>query len=236
MVVLTGAGVSAESGIPTFRDALSGLWARFDPEDLATPEAFERDPRLVTEWYDQRRQNCMRVKPNRAHVALARLQREMNAAGRAFRLLTQNVDRLHQAAGSCDVVELHGSIMEWRCVSCGESRERREPSLAPYPSRCGCGGLLRPDVVWFGEVLPESAVRLACLALEQCDLFISVGTSAVVYPVAGFAHLAKSASARTLEINLEPTPISATVDWLVLGQAGCRLPTLLQAAMGGEPW
>ena len=189
VTALTGAGVSAESGIPTFRDALEGLWAKFDPEDLATPEAFERDPANVSRWYDERRLRIASCRPNPGHLALARLERRLAVAGRRFALLTQNVDRLHQAAGSGHVVELHGSLWVWRCTACGVEREERGGPFIAHPPRCACGGARRPGVVWFGEDLPAAAVEAAEEACAECDLFLSVGTSAAVYPAAGFIHL-----------------------------------------------
>lgn len=180
VVALTGAGVSAESGIPTFRDAMTGLWAKYDPMELATPQAFARDPEMVSRWYDERRQNCALVKPNPGHYAMARMEKRLIERGGEFTLLTQNVDRLHQAAGSGNVVELHGSIWEWRCRRCGVGLEERGGPFGQYPPRCACGGIRRPGVVWFGERLPVGAIRDSERALVGCDLFFSVGTSAVV--------------------------------------------------------
>jgi NAD-dependent deacetylase len=231
VVVLTGAGVSAESGIPTFRDPMEGLWAKYDPSELATPEAFARDPEMVTRWYDWRRERCAAAKPNPAHVALARLERHLDQQ-RRFTLLTQNVDRLHQSAGSCNVIELHGTLWVWRCTRCGIEREEREVPFKEYPARCACGGALRPAVVWFGETLPEKALQKTYDALQTCDLFFSIGTSAVVEPAAGFIHTARGHGAKTVEINLDPTPISRAVDWSLLGKAGEILPELAKQAFG----
>jgi NAD-dependent deacetylase len=224
---LTGAGVSAESGIPTFRDAMEGLWAEFRAEDLATPEAFERDPATVARWYDWRRQKCAAAKPNPGHVALARLE----ARYARFSLITQNVDRLHQAAGSRNVVELHGTLWVWRCTVCGEEHEDRKP-FKEFPPRCRCGGARRPAVVWFGEALPEDAIARAYRAAEACDLFLSIGTSAVVYPAADLAHAARRRGAKVAEINAQPTPLSASVNWSVLGKSGEVLPALVEQAFG----
>ena len=232
VVVLTGAGVSAESGIPTFRDAMEGLWAKYDPSRLATPEAFDRDPETVTRWYDWRREKCSRAKPNPEHLALARLEKHLTTQQRGFSLLTQNVDRLHQAAGSRNVVELHGTLWVWRCTRCGVEREERAVPFTEYPPRCACGGARRPGVVWFGEMLPEDALEKALDALEASDLFFSVGTSAVVEPAASFIHRARRHGARTVEINREPTPISPVVDWSLLGKAGEILPELAQRSCG----
>jgi NAD-dependent deacetylase len=171
VVVLTGAGVSAESGIPTFRDAMEGLWAKYDPSQLATPEAFARDPETVTRWYDWRREKCAAAKPNPAHLALARLQQAVEKQHRRFTLITQNVDRLHQAAGSRDVIELHGTLWVWRCIRCGAEREEREAPFKEFPPKCTCGGNRRPAIVWFGEALPEDVLKKSYTALESCDLF-----------------------------------------------------------------
>jgi NAD-dependent deacetylase len=224
VVVLTGAGVSAESGIPTFRDAMDGLWAKYRPEDLATPEAFARDPATVSRWYDERRLKCAVARPNAGHVALAELQRRCPR----FTLITQNVDRLHQAAGSRDVVELHGTLWVWRCTRCGAETEERGPAFTEYPPRCRCDAPRRPSVVWFGETLPEDAVERAYRDAGLCDLFFSVGTSSVVYPAADLAHAARRNGATIAEINPEPTPLSGVADWSILGKAGEVLPELVQ--------
>jgi len=226
VVVLTGAGVSAESGIPTFRDAREGLWAKYDPLELATPEAFDRDPETVARWYDWRREKCAAAKPNPAHRALAGLEKQLAARERGFTLLTQNVDRLHQAAGSENVVELHGTLWVWRCTRCGVEHEERDVPFREYPPRCACGGARRPGVVWFGELLPEQALQQAHDALEACDFFFSIGTSAVVEPAASFIHAARRRGAKTVEINRDPTPISNAVDWSMPGKAGEILPAL----------
>ena len=227
VVVLTGAGVSAESGIPTFRDALTGLWARYDPEQLATPAAFARDPELVTRWYDERRCACAPCQPNPGHYALADLEERLIRKRRRFALLSQNVDRLHQVAGSKSVVELHGSIWLWRCIDCGEEKEERGAAFDEYPPRCTCGGMRRPGVVWFGETLPVEAVDSAHEALANCDVFLSLGTSAVVQPAASFVHLARYAGAKTVEINLDTTPLSDIFDYSVRGKTGVVLPQIV---------
>lgn len=151
IVALTGAGVSAESGIPTFRDAMEGLWAKYDPEELATPEAFARNPQLVSRWYDDPRCKVAACRPNSGHDALAQLQSRLAAEGRRLTLITQNVDRLHQTAGSTNVIELHGSLWVWRCTDCGDEAEDRGPAFSMHPPECHCGGWKRPGVVWFGE-------------------------------------------------------------------------------------
>lgn len=232
VAVLTGAGVSAESGIPTFRDAQTGLWAKYDPMDLATPEAFTRDPALVSRWYDERRCKSEACQPNPGHFALARLQEGLEAAGRRFTLITQNVDRLHQRAGSRDPLELHGTFLVWRCTACGEEREEPEAPFPEHPPRCRCGGIRRPGVVWFGEALPESVLATAWLAVEQCGLFMSLGTSSLVEPAASLCRVAAAAGANTVEINPQETPLSSWVDVSVRGTTGELLPLILSAWQG----
>lgn len=221
IAVLTGAGISAESGIPTFRGS-AGLWKQFRPEDLATPQAFARDPELVWQWYKWRRTLIAEVKPNPAHLALAELERHI----RQFTLITQNVDGLHQDAGSQSVLEVHGSIWRLRCTSC--LREWLDRNLAlDIPPRCECGAIARPGVVWFGENLPQQIWNAAEQAVQSSDLFLIVGTSAVVYPAAGLIPLARTCGARTIEINVEETPVSGLVDCTLTGRAGEILPQLM---------
>jgi len=232
VVVLTGAGVSAESGIPTFRDTMDGLWASFDPQQLATPEAFARDPELVTRWYDHRRLGCADCVPNAGHRALAEAQDSLEARGGSLALLTQNVDGLHTRAGSRDVVELHGSVMTWRC---SRTAQPVSPPLPPepwpeFPPLSPAGAPVRPDVVWFGEALPEAALARSYEALEHCDLLISVGTSAVVYPAAGFIEIVASRGAQTIEVNPQDTPMSSIVTFALRGKSAELLPTLVDAA------
>jgi NAD-dependent deacetylase len=219
--VLTGAGISAESGIPTFRGA-GGLWRNFRPEDLATPEAFARDPLLVWEWYNWRREIIARAEPNPAHRALAKLE----AVKPHFTLITQNVDGLHDAAGSRRILKLHGDIWRLRCTVCGADWIDRSVPLRALPPLCACGGLARPAVVWFGEMLPREILREAERAAEA-DVFLLIGTSAVVYPAAGLVPSAKAAGATVMEINLEPTFFSGIVDFAFRGQAGELLPRLV---------
>lgn len=224
LTVLTGAGVSAASGVPTFRGA-GGLWRSYRPEDLATPEAFARQPRLVWEWYDWRRQVIARCRPNAAHEVLTRWSRRPG-----FTLVTQNVDGLHERAGTHPVIRLHGSIWEMRCArACPASppswRDDTVP-LVDLPPRCPwCGDLARPAVVWFGEALDPSVWR-AALAATACDVFLTVGTSAIVYPAASLVHEGKARGAFTIEVNLEGTPASATVDLALHGPAEDVLPAL----------
>lgn len=229
VVVLTGAGISAESGIPTFRGGMTALWKSFDPATLATPEAFARDPKTVTEWYDWRRLKCREAEPNAGHLALAALERIVHERNGDFTLLTQNVDRLHQRAGSKHVVELHGNIMEWRCAATGRMVDAPEDAwpACPPPSPHRTGSFCRPCVVWFGESLPPDAVAAAEEAVHACDLFMSIGTSSVVFPAAGFVQLASRLGARTVEVNMDPTPISRQVDFALHGKAGDLLPRLI---------
>lgn len=229
VVVLTGAGVSAQSGLSTFRDAQTGLWARYDPMELAHIDAFHRDPELVTRWYHARFEKCLSAQPNPGHNALASLEHRLASAGRTFTLITQNIDRLHQRAGSRNVVEIHGNILTWRCTKTGREQDMREIPFDTFPPRSAAGALLRPNVVWFGEMLPQAAVEASQAALSSCDLFLSIGTSAVVWPAAGFIEVARSRGAATVEINRDPTPVSAGVDISIRGLSGEVLPGILTA-------
>ena len=220
-MVLTGAGVSAESGVPTFRGA-EGLWRNFNPQELATPEAFEADPRLVWEWYDWRRSIIAGIRPNPAHYALAELERRSPG----FTLITQNVDGLHGAAGSRNVLEIHGSIWTVRCVECGNSSENRDVPIKILP-RCSCGGLLRPGVVWFGESLPEEVLYRAFEAASSADCMLVIGTSGIVQPAASLAARAKGAGAFVAEINPEATPLSDIMDARLPGKAAELMPRLV---------
>lgn len=242
VVVLTGAGVSAESGIPTFRGA-DGLWRRHRAEELATPEAFARDPRLVWEWYEWRRQLIAARRPNAAHEAIAALE----VRAQDFLLVTQNVDGLHRRAGSRRIVELHGNLWRVRCPAEGTVTENLEVPLPSLPPRCACGALLRPDVVWFGEALPTDAIRRAYDAVESCDVMLVVGTSALVQPAASLPMIGKAHGAYLVEVNLEPTPLSGFADESHQGKAGELLPQLLgtlgtapipnpQPLIPGNPW
>jgi NAD-dependent deacetylase len=235
IAVLTGAGISAESGIPTFRDALTGLWQKFNPEDLATPSAFHRDPALVSQWYNHRRCSIAQCSPNPGHVALAELEQIVESKEGQFTLITQNVDRLHQAAGSKNVIELHGTLWMWCCLKCGTETEERGPQFDHYPLRCFCGGVRRPGVVWFGEALPSSALKGAEHAANSCELFLSIGTSSVVYPAAGLIGQAMRAGAKVLEVNPHPTPFSAEADWSIRGTSGEILPQLLTCLRSASP-
>ena len=222
VTVLTGAGVSAESGVPTFRGN-EGLWRRYRAEDLATPEAFRRDPKLVWEWYDWRRQLIAKCRPNAAHEAIALLERR----SREFLLVTQNVDGLHRLAGSVRIVELHGNLWRVRCVREGKTSQNLDVPLPVIPPRCECGDLLRPDVVWFGEALPAEAMGAAHDFAEACDVFLVVGTSAVVQPAASLPVIARRHEAYLVEVNLEPTPLTAVAHESHHGKAAEILPILL---------
>lgn len=220
LCVLTGAGVSAESGIPTFRGP-DGLWRKHRIEDLATPEAFVRNPLLVWGWYAWRREIMHQARPNPAHFALAELEARFAARpGACFTLATQNVDGLHERAESRNLHRLHGSVWILRCTQCGTEREDRSVPLNPFPPRCSCGAMLRPAVVWFGEMLPEEPLRCSIEAAAASDVFLVVGTSALVYPAASLPLVAKRNGARLIEINPEPTPLSELADLTLSGKSG----------------
>src|SRR5262245_28799343 len=225
VVALTGAGISAESGIPTFRDAQTGLWARFRPEELATAAAFRRDPKLVWDWYAWRRGLVAEAAPNAGHRALARLESVVPE----LTLVTQNVDGLHTRAGSRRVIELHGNIHRAKCFEEGLVVADGVPS-ADGPPRCpSCGGPLRPDVVWFGESLPPQALAAAEAAAGRCDLLFSIGTSAAVFPAAQLPISALRSGAMVVEINKDRTPLTGVATFSLLGRAGEILPRLLAA-------
>ncbi len=228
IAALTGAGMSAESGIPTFRGA-GGLWRQFRPEELATPEAFARDPSVVWDWYRWRRRLIAQAEPNDGHRVLARFETRFPE----FTLVTQNVDGLHRRAGSAAIIELHGNIWRARCTV-----ERRrvvdqagDPPApeASDPPRCACGALLRPDVVWFGEMLDPVDVARATAALRRCAVLLVVGTSALVFPAAGFPLIAAEAGALVVEINTEETALTARADVVLRGPAAGVLPALERA-------
>jgi NAD-dependent deacetylase len=226
VAVLTGAGVSAESGVPTFR-ASDGLWEGHRIEDVATPFGFKKDPRLVWQFYNARRANVKTVRPNPGHFALAAME---GCWGDGFTLATQNVDGLHRAAGSRRVLEVHGSLYRTRCTGCGAIRDRGLDTLDELPKCDPCGGLLRPDIVWFHEPLPEDVWRQAHAAAEACDVFLVVGTSAVVYPAAGLIQIAKRgrSGAAVIEVNLTPTEASVLADIGLYGPSGETLPRLCE--------
>ncbi len=228
VVVLTGAGISAESGVPTFREAQTGLWACYNPEELATPEAFRRNPKLVWEWYAWRQERVRQAAPNAGHVTLVEMERRIAD----FTLITQNVDGLHRRAGSHQVLELHGNLFRAKCLD--EDRPVESwPDSEEIPPRCPrCGALLRPDVVWFGEMLPAGALRAAEQAAVAAEIFFSIGTSALVYPAAELPFTALRAGATVVEINPQPTPLSPHVTFSLNGPAGEILPALIEQAWG----
>lgn len=229
IVVSTGAGMSQESGIPTFRDAPNALWANFRPEQLATREGFRADPGLVWRWYAERRRMISAAKPNAGHVAIAELE---TLVGDVV-VITQNIDNLHRQAGSARVIEVHGNIFRNKCF------DRDHPVAYPaaynegdgptMPPRCHCGSWVRPDVVWFGEMLPEEATDQAYAALENCEVILVVGTSGTVYPAAGFAGIAKQHGAWVIEINPEETPMTREADVFLRGPSGHVLPQIVSS-------
>jgi NAD-dependent protein deacetylase/lipoamidase len=231
LAMLTGAGISAESGVPTFRDARTGLWARFDPLQLATPTAFATNPKLVWDWYAWRRELVARVRPNPAHDALADIERRVPDC----LLITQNVDGLHRRAGSRNVVELHGNIGRVKCSREGTVVEHWDCVGDEVPRCARCGALLRPDVVWFEEMLPRDALAAAEAMARRCDLMLVVGTSAEVYPAAALPSIAKASGALVIEINPNVTALSAAADYALRGPAGRVLPALAREAWRATP-
>jgi NAD-dependent deacetylase len=234
-VVFTGAGISAESGVPTFRDDLTGLWARYDPQTLATPEAFHADPDLVWGWYEWRRGRVLQVHPNAGHLAVATIARHVPQCT----VVTQNVDDLHERAGTSDPIHLHGSLFAPRCIRCSRSAPVPEQAEQPpegarlAPPRCvDCDGLIRPGVVWFGESLPEHALDAAIEAALACDVLLSVGTSGVVYPAAEIPKVAARGGATVIQVNPDPTPLDAIATVNLRGTAATLLPELIAAAYG----
>lgn len=232
IAVLTGAGVSKESGVPTFRDALDGLWARYDPQQLATPQAFQANPKLVWDWYEYRREMVRQAKPNAGHVALAEIQRGYPNTT----LITQNVDDMHEQAGSTGVIHLHGNIARSKCFS----NCRGIPTIidldsfawdhtAGPPACPHCGGWVRPDVVWFGEMLPDYELHTAQTASEQCDVMLVVGTSGLVTPAATLPSVAKHAGAKIIEVNPDYSAITRIADVKLDGASGEMLPRVMEA-------
>jgi NAD-dependent deacetylase len=226
VAVLTGAGISAESGIPTFRDAMTGLWENFRPEELATPQAFEANPKLVWDWYAWRRGIVAKARPNAGHRALVEIERRCRERDVDFTLVTQNVDGLHRTAGSGHVVELHGNIRRVKCFDRHHPVESW-PEGDEVPTCPRCGSLLRPDVVWFGESLPPEALAAAVAAARACDVFLCVGTSTVVEPAASLPFMARESGARVIEVNPQPTPLTRQAAVSLRGSAGEILPLLV---------
>jgi len=228
IVVLTGAGISAESGIQTFR-ASDGLWENHRVEDVASPEGFERDPELVLDFYNQRRAGLLSpsIAPNSAHEALAYLERGVREQGGSFFLVTQNIDDLHERAGSQNLRHMHGELLKVRCQSCGAIQGTAQPTTRfSVCGHCSVKGQMRPHVVWFGE-MPLFMDEIYA-ALERCDLFLSIGTSGHVYPAAGFVEMANQAGAETIEINLEPSAVHSSFDRHIQGKAGEALPSFVE--------
>jgi NAD-dependent deacetylase len=229
LAALTGAGVSQESGLRTFRDPMDGLWAQYRPEDLATPEAFERTPDLVWEFYAARRLKAGEVQPNPGHFALAQMERHVPY----FTLITQNVDGLHRSAGSENVVELHGNITRVKCSrGCGVAQDWEDAPPGKVPTCPDCGAKLRPDIVWFGEMLPGDELAAAVQAARACQVFLSIGTSGLVQPAATLPLLAKQTGAVIVEVNAEETPLTPAVDYFFQGKSGEILPKLVRAVWG----
>ena len=225
IVALTGAGVSQESGLRTFRDAQTGLWAQYKPEELASPAAFRRDPKLIWDWYAWRREAVKAVRPNAGHYALVDFEERVPQ----FTLVTQNVDGLHRMAGSQNVLELHGNIQRVRCAECYIFTETWGDDSESVPQCEVCGGFLRPDVVWFGEALPRVQLEDAIEAARSCEVFFSIGTSGVVQPAASLAYAAHNRGAVIVEINAEPTPLTSKANYFLQGKSGEILPELVKA-------
>lgn len=231
IAVLTGAGVSKESGVPTFRDAMDGLWARFDPQELATPQAFRANPKLVWDWYEYRRGMVRQAKPNPGHLALAELQKRCPQ----LTLITQNVDSLHEEAGSRNVIHLHGEIERTKCATGCQGDPtyidlKTVPPSEETPPRCPyCGDFLRPDVVWFGEILPAQALEDAKEACAEAEVMLVVGTSGLVQPAASLPLLALTRGASLIEVNPEPSTLSAHADLVLAGPSGEVLPLIVEA-------
>jgi NAD-dependent protein deacetylase/lipoamidase len=235
VVASTGAGMSKESGIPTFRDAMEGLWARFDPQELATEQGFRRDPRRVWSWYAWRRRKVAEAKPHPGYHALV----ELEALVPSLVVVTQNVDGLHTDAGSRDVIELHGNIRRVKCLDRGHSfagelppSDADEEDPPPCPA---CGSPLRPDVVWFGELLPERAVERAWRLAGECDVLLLVGTSGTVWPAAELPHVARRSGARVVEVNPISSELTPLADVFLQGAAGDVLPALVDALRARRP-
>jgi len=228
VVISTGAGVSAESGVPTFR-GIGGIWSKMNPEELASVDGFMRNPQLVWEWYQYRRDLMDKVAPNPGHYAIARFEKRFAD----FTLITQNIDGLHARAGSVNILELHGNITRNKCLKC-ERPYAGEINLKEGLPYCDCGGMIRPDVVWFGEMLPESVLRGAFRAAEEAEVFFSVGTSAVVQPAASLPFMARRAGAYVIEVNVETTGMTPVADLFLEGKSGEILPRILEGLDAGR--
>ncbi len=227
IVFVTGAGISQESGIPTFRGK-DGLWRKYDPMKLATIDAFYEDPKLVWEWYEERRSNILNAKPNSGHVTIAELEKH-----REVSVLTQNIDGLHQRAGSKNVYELHGSIITIKCTVC-DFKDKITNSFSTLPPMCKCGNMLRPDVVWFGEALPQDTWESAIEEASTCDAMIIVGTSLAVSPANLLPVYAKQNGATMIEVNIEKTQMSSQMDMSLQEPAAKALPEILDVILSGK--
>lgn len=226
--VLTGAGISAESGIPTFREAQTGLWEQYDPEELATPQAFSANPELVWRWYQWRQDIVSQADPNPGHFALAELESRLSKLEALFTLITQNVDGLHHQAGNHNIIELHGNIHRSKCFDCNVIARDNQAITNEIPRCANCGGMIRPDVVWFGESLSQEVIEAAWSASINCDVFFSIGTSALVQPAASLPIVALQNGATIIEINPNPTQISILVTFTLQGPSGDILPQLIE--------
>jgi NAD-dependent deacetylase len=232
VAILTGAGVSKESGVPTFRDAMEGLWAKYDPQELATPTAFLANPKLVWDWYQWRREMIKKAQPNPGHIALAKLQEYKQHV----HVITQNVDDLHEQAGSKDIIHLHGNIAQDKCFdNCQGDPTLVDISLIIHDKDAGpppcpyCFGLVRPNVVWFGEMLSPDDIRRAAEISQTCDVMLVVGTSGMVSPASQLPGIAKAVKAKIVEVNPDETPISRLADWTLRGASGVMLPKVIEA-------
>lgn len=223
LLVITGAGISKESGVPTFRGK-DGLWESFRAEDLATPYAFERDPALVWRWYDWRRGIIRSCEPNKGHFAVKELSELFSSR---FFLITQNVDGLHERTGIKDMIAIHGNIFRVRCIKESRTFELFDVPLKEIPPKCSCGSLLRPDVVWFGEAIPSELLNKAYEMIERADTLLVVGTSGIVHPVASFPYMVKRKGGFIIEVNIESTPITEIADITLFGKAAEILPEVV---------
>jgi NAD-dependent deacetylase len=223
VVVSTGAGMSKESGIPTFRDAPNALWENYNPEDLASPQGFLKNPSLVWRWYQDRQKMIAAAEPNPGHKAIAELEELYDD----FVVITQNIDDLHRKAGSRSIIEIHGNIFRYKCFD-NEHPLKELPKDDRVPPRCSCGSMIRPDVVWFGEPLPQDGIKLAYEVLYRCDAILVVGTSGIVVPAAYFPSIAKNEGAKVIEVNPEMSQITQDADVFLQGPAGEVLPRVVE--------
>ncbi len=225
ITVLTGAGISSESGVPIFRGS-EGLWNNYRPEELATPKAFFENPGIVWEWYDWRRSVMKKAEPNHGHYALSELERQKDK----FTLITQNVDGLHQLAGSDNIIEMHGNLWEIRCTKCNNLEKNYQVPIPELPPKCSkCSEIMRPNIVWFGEIIPMQKIDRCIFAIEESDLFMIIGTSGLVEPAASFGFVAKEHNKTVIEINLDETPGTGLYDLSIKAKSGEVLPLLVDS-------